>query len=148
MNLDFTTLTFVGRLVEDPENSLIENSGTPMCKFTVASNKRISKTNEKTAYIPVTVFGREATICGEYLSKGREVRVTGELETNSYTDKNNILRKGFSCVVGLNGTVQFGKGGRRFEVDTADTPETVSGELTPEQRESVENLLNKGQSNH
>ncbi len=121
--MDFTLLSFEGRLTEDPELRTSE-SGKSICKFTVACNERISKDEERTTYIPTTVFGRTSTverdqaeICAQYLSKGRTVRVVGKLETDTYTDRDGNKRKGFACVVvqGRGGIVEFGPGGQRQE---------------------------------
>jgi single-strand DNA-binding protein len=113
--MDFTSLSFCGRLVEDPQVKTSENGNT-VCRFSVASNERIGKTGEeRTTYIPTVVFGREAEICGQYLTKGREVLVQGKLETDTYVDKEGVSRKTFSCVVGIGGSVRFGKGGAKVE---------------------------------
>ena len=126
--MDFTSLSFIGRLTDDPE--LIQSSaGNPICKFNVASNRRVGKDAERTSYIPVTVFGKQAELCHQYLTKGREVRVQGEFETDKYVDKEGKNRTGFGCVVGLNGIVQFGTGGtlkQDSDSDEDDVPEEVS----------------------
>ncbi len=116
--MDYTLLSYSGRLTDDPQIRVSEG-GMSICKFTVACNKRMGDGEEKTSYIPTTVFGRQAENCHEYLSKGREVRVVGELETDSYTDKEGIKRKGFSCIVGLDGRVDFGSGGQKRETEDA-----------------------------
>ena len=118
--MDFAQLTYQGRLTQDPE--LLETgNGTPLCKFTVACNRRIGKDDERTAFIPTTVFGRDATICAEYLSQGREVHVTGHFETDTYEDSQGITRKGFGCIAR---DVVFGRGGKRQkEADTAESEE-------------------------
>jgi len=100
-----------GRLTSDPEVSSTRGGDT-MCKFRVAVNRKIGKDNEKTSFISVVVFGREAVNCGKYLSKGRVVNVTGRFETDDYTDKAGNPRTGFS-VVALD--VIFGSGGRDSE---------------------------------
>ncbi len=122
---DFSLLTFSGRLTDDPE---LRNSsaGNPICKFTVAVNKRLGKGEERTSFIPVTVFGKQAELCAKYLSKGRGVHVVGELETDKYTDKEGVNRKSFACVVGeQGGRVNFGSGGSKPEAHDED--EETSG---------------------
>jgi single-strand DNA-binding protein len=109
--MDFAQLTYQGRLTDDPELRETK-SGTPVCKFTVACNRRVGKDEERTSFIPTTVFGGNAAICAEYLSKGREVHVTGHFETDTYTDKKGITRKGFNCIARA---VDFGRGGKRQE---------------------------------
>ena len=38
-------------------------------------------------------WAKLAEICGQYLSKGRQVYIEGRLTTRTWTDKNNIERK-------------------------------------------------------
>lgn len=114
--IDFAQITFQGRLTEDPEVRTLDG-GRSMCKFRVAVNRRTGKDQEKTSFIPVTVFGREAVNCGEYLSKGKGVHVTGVFETDNYTDKDGNKRTGFGCVADR---VIFGYGGRDENTDSDD----------------------------
>lgn len=107
--MDFAQIIFQGRLTDDPDLRTAKN-GTSICKFFVATNRKIGKDNERTTYIPTTVFGKQAVICAEYLSKGREVHITGNFETDKYTDKEGNKRTGFGCIAR---DVVFGRGGTR-----------------------------------
>ena len=40
--------------------------------------------NEKTSFIPIVVFGKQAENCDRYLAKGRKVAVNGRIQTGSY----------------------------------------------------------------
>lgn len=119
---DFTTAAFSGRLTSDPEQYTSKGDKV-LCRFTVASNKRIGKDSEKTAYMPVLVTGQEGVNCLKYLKKGREVLITGAtFETDTWKDMDGNKRKGFTFVVGRGGIVTFGGGGRKS--DDADTSGT------------------------
>lgn len=134
--MDYTLFSFSGRLTDDPELKSTSN-GSSVCKFTVAVNKRVGKDEERTSFIPTTVFGKQAENCAKYLTKGREVRVVGEFETDKYTDKDGILRKGFGCIVSESGRVDFGSGGRRDE-------ETENGEeAAPARRQTTDDRFGK-----
>ena len=115
--ISFAQLNLQGRLTSDPEVSTLD-SGTTMCKFRVAVNRRIPGGKERTSFIPVTVFGRDAVRCGEYLTKGKGVHVTGTFETDEWTDKNGSKRTGFGCVAR---EVIFGSGGSRDESNEGDS---------------------------
>lgn len=106
--MDFATMICQGRLTDDPEVGTLD-SGTPYMRFTVASNRRIRKGEEKTSFIPVSVFGNKVAVCEEFLHKGKEVHIEGNFETDSYTDKQGVNRKGFSVVAEK---VVFGKSAR------------------------------------
>ncbi len=88
-------VVLIGRLTADPDLRYIP-SGTAVSKFTLAVNKDLSREkkqefesrNQPTAdFIRVTVWGRAAENCANFLVKGRLVAVQGRIETGSYDDK-------------------------------------------------------------
>lgn len=93
----------IGNLGQAPELKYTE-SGNAMCYFTVACNysrKDGDKWVDETEWVPVTVFGKVAENCGQYLDKGSQVYVEGRFNTRSYEDKDG--RKVYrSQVVGQN----------------------------------------------
>ena len=40
-----------------------------------------------------------AEICGEYLSKGKQVYVEGKIQTNEYTDREHVKRRSTQIVI-------------------------------------------------
>lgn len=83
----------IGRLGADPELRLL-SSGASVCRFNVATN-RMGGQDEKggrqveTEWISVEAWEKLAELCGSYLGKGRRVRVSGSLRTDSWTDKDS-----------------------------------------------------------
>ena len=78
----------VGRLGRDPEVRYTGN-GTAVANFTVATSERWKDKNsgdmqERTEWHRIVAFGRLGEICGEYLSKGRQVYIEGRLQTRSW----------------------------------------------------------------
>lgn len=78
----------VGRLGRDPEGRYSQ-SGTAICNLSVATTRRVKNKateqwEEETEWHRVSVFGRTAESCTQYLAKGREVYVEGRLQTRSY----------------------------------------------------------------
>ena len=74
----------IGNLTKDPE--LRESkTGKKYCNFTVAANSNIPVynadgtygTRKTTNYYRVTVWGKQAEVCAQYLKKSRKVRVYG-----------------------------------------------------------------------
>ena len=47
---------------------------------------------EKTEWHRVVVWGKQAEMCGKYLSKGSKAFVTGEIETRSWDDDKGVKR--------------------------------------------------------
>ena len=63
--------------------------GTAVCKFTVASNrfyKQEEEMQKEVSFFEVSTWTRLAEVCGEYLKKGRGVRVVGRLKQDRWTD--------------------------------------------------------------
>ena len=75
-------LILVGNLGRDPEMRYTPN-GTPVTNLSVATNRRYTNSNgepvEETVWFRVSVWGKQAESCHQYLRKGRTVLVEGEL---------------------------------------------------------------------
>lgn len=74
----------IGNLTKTPELRHTE-SGTAICRFTIAINKYV-KGEKKTTFINIVTFNKTAENCERYLYKGSKVAVIGELEIRQYTD--------------------------------------------------------------
>lgn len=85
----------VGNLGRDPEVSYTP-SGTAVAKFSIATSenwkdKETGEKKEKTEWHRITAFGRLGEICGEYLSKGKQIYIEGKLQYGSY-EKDGVTR--------------------------------------------------------
>jgi single-strand DNA-binding protein len=80
------SINLVGRLTRDPE--LRETKGdTKVAGMRVAIPRRPKNGDEQApVYVDVTVFGKLAENCAEYLAKGRRIAVSGRLEYSEWTD--------------------------------------------------------------
>jgi len=80
----------IGNLTRDPELRYIP-SGTAVVDLGLAVNRRVKKSDgtwgEEAAFIDVTVWGKQAENCAEYLSKGRPIFVEGRLQFDQWEDK-------------------------------------------------------------
>ncbi len=84
----------VGRLGADPEIRYTAE-GQPVATFRIATNETWVKNGERqehTEWHRIVAFGRLAEICGEYLSKGRQVYIEGRLRTRSFEDREGTRR--------------------------------------------------------
>ena len=88
--MSMNTIIVSGRLTADPEKRTT-NNGDPMVNLRVAQNFYKNR-EEQSQFFAVTVFGRTAESCAQYLTKGREVVISGELQTREYQDKNGNTR--------------------------------------------------------
>ncbi len=109
----FNKVILVGNLTRDPQVRAIA-SGQSVCELGLAVNRTWfdQKTNsrkEETTFVDVTLWGRQAEIAGEYLSKGRSVLIEGRLQLDQWEDKDGQKRSKLR-VVGENMTMLGGKG--------------------------------------
>jgi len=77
-----------GNLVRDPELSYT-SKGTAVCKFSLACNrsfKQDDQVQKEVSYFDISTWTRLAEVCGEYLKKGRGVRVVGRLKQDRWSD--------------------------------------------------------------
>jgi len=89
-----------GNLVKDPELAYT-TKGTAVCKFSVACNRFFKQEEEmqkEVSYFDVSTWARLAEVCGEYLKKGRGVRVVGRLRQDRWTDPEGKLRSRIEIV--------------------------------------------------
>jgi len=78
----------VGRLGRDPEIRYTPD-GTAVANFSIATSdewkdKNTGEKRERTEWHRIVAWRRLGEICGEYLSKGRQVYVEGKLQTRSW----------------------------------------------------------------
>ena len=72
-----------------------------MCSFSIASNRYFKQEEEyqnEVSYFDVTSWGHLAEVCGEYLKKGRGVRVVGRLKQDRWNDPEGNGRSRVSVV--------------------------------------------------
>lgn len=86
----------IGRLGRDPEVRYMPD-GTAVANFSIATSeewkdKASGEKKEKTEWHRIVAFRRLGEICGEYLSKGRQVYIEGRIQTREWEDKEGVKR--------------------------------------------------------
>ena len=80
----------VGNLGADPEMRYTA-SGTAVANFNIATSERYKDREgnwqELTEWHRVVAWDKLAEICGQYLSKGKQVYIEGRIQSDSYEDK-------------------------------------------------------------
>ena len=108
----------VGNLGNDPEVRYTQG-GMAITKISLATTSvrkdRDGNQQEQTQWHRVTFFGKLGEIAGEYLRKGSQVYVEGEIRYDKYTDKDGV-EKFFTEIVAnemqmLGGRGEGGGGG-------------------------------------
>lgn len=86
----------IGHLGRDPEVKFTKG-GTAVCNFSIATSEtwkgKDGNKEEKTEWHKIVTWGKLAEICGEYLSKGKQVYIEGRLETREWDDKDGNKRQ-------------------------------------------------------
>ena len=86
------SVCLIGRLARDPELRYAQ-TGTAMCRFTVAVDRRLSKQKRQEAeaagqptadFISCTAFGATAELIANYHRKGSQIGIEGRIQTGSY----------------------------------------------------------------
>ena len=132
---NLNSILIEGNLVKDPELSYTPK-GTAVCKFTVACNrffKQDQETQKEVSFFDVTTWTRLAEVCGEYLKKGRGVRVVGRLKQDRWTDPDG---KTHSRVIVIAEHVEFkpqfkNKDAADGKAEEEKPEETAGAEETP-----------------
>ncbi|MBF4180407.1 single-stranded DNA-binding protein [Lelliottia nimipressuralis] len=106
----------VGNLGQDPEIRYMPNGGT-VASFSLATSeswrdKQTGEMRENTEWHRVVLFGKLAEIAIEYLRKGAQVYIEGQLRNRNWQDDSGAMRCVTEIVTGQNGTMQM-LGGRR-----------------------------------
>ena len=91
----YQKVIIVGFLGRDPEMRFLPD-GTPVTSFSVATSRRWTKDgqqHESTVWFRVSAWRRLAETCNEFLQKGRQVLVEGEIkEPEPYQGKGGEWR--------------------------------------------------------
>lgn len=128
----FNRVILLGNLTRDPELRYIP-SGTAVTEIGLAVNDRRKAANgewvEETTFVDVTLWGRQAEIATEYLSKGSPVLIEGRLKLDSWQDKEGQKRQKLRVVgermqmVGAKGQGGGGGGGGGGKAPSRGAPQ-------------------------
>ena len=101
----------IGNLGADPE---IRHSsdGSAIANLSVGvsekwRDKSTGEQKQKTEWAKVVLFGKLAEVAGEYLRKGSQVYIEGQLRTRKWTDNAGVEKYTTEVVVGMNGVMQM-----------------------------------------
>ena len=104
-------VTILGNLGNDPEVKYTA-SGSAIANLTVATSEewKDNATGEKREAVEwhrIVLFGKLAEVAGEYLRKGSQVYIEGQLRTRKWTDNAGVEKYTTEIVVGMNGVMQM-----------------------------------------
>ena len=118
-------IMLIGNVGSDPEMRYTPN-GKAVTSFRMATNYRYAGSDgerrEETEWFRVSVWGRQAESCNQFLSKGKRVYVEGRLRSRSWEGQDGQMRT--SLEVSANRVIFLDK--------VAPVSLTEEGELEPE----------------
>lgn len=125
----------IGHLGDTP-NLATMNNGEGVCRLSVATSKKwqsqqTGETVERTEWHRVILYRKLAEIAGQYLRKGAQVYIEGELQTRKWTDKDGVER--YTTEI-IGSSLQML--GKKEEGNTQSSPQTTP---QPTQQAAVDN---------
>ncbi|MEL0569344.1 single-stranded DNA-binding protein [Citrobacter werkmanii] len=119
----------VGNLGQDPEVRYLPNGGA-VANITLATSeswrdKATGEMKEQTEWHRVVLFGKLAEVASEYLRKGSQVYIEGQLRTRKWTDQSGVEKYTTEVLVNVGGTMQM-LGGKQGGNDQSSTPRNNS----------------------
>ena len=83
-------VVLIGRLTKDPELRYTPGNGVAVCRFTLAINRLFKK--DETDFINCIAFNKQGEAIAQYVTKGRQLAVIGNIRTGSYDGQDGIKR--------------------------------------------------------
>ena len=88
-------VTLIGNLGSDPEMRFTAD-GKPVTSFRMATSRRYNtstgESKEETDWFRITVWGKQAEQCNQFLAKGRQVYVEGRLHARNWEGQDGQTR--------------------------------------------------------
>ncbi|ELY7525865.1 single-stranded DNA-binding protein [Cronobacter sakazakii] len=129
----------LGHLGQDPEVRYMPNGGavTTLRLATSESwrDKQTGEMKEVTEWHSVVLYGKLAEVAGEYLRKGSQVYIEGQLRTRKWQDQSGQDRYSTEVVVNVGGTMQM-LGGKQ-QSDQPKQQSKTTKQKPPAQQYSV-----------
>lgn len=91
----------IGRLGKDPELKYTP-SGAPVAKFSLATDEsfkdRTGEQQRRTEWHNIVAWNKLAEICGQYLTKGKQVYIEGSIRSRQWEDQSGAKRTAYDIV--------------------------------------------------
>ena len=95
---DMNVCTFIGRITRDAETSMVGAKNTALTKWGIANNTGFGQ-YEKTNFFNCQMWGRQGESIKQYLTKGKQICVTGQLEDTTWEGQDGIKHQQWTLTV-------------------------------------------------
>lgn len=131
-------VTLIGFLGQEPEVRYLPN-GSAVTNISLATSeswrdKQSGEEKERTEWHRVVLFGKLAEIAGEYLHKGSQVYIEGQLQTRRWSDNAGVELWTTEIVVKQQGTMQMLGSSNRTNTSAQHTGKQQSAATPPQSR--------------
>lgn len=125
----YNKIILVGNATRDPQMRYMPNQ-TPVTDFGLACNHKFKtksgEDREEVLFIDCSAFGKQAEVLNKYVSKGKQLLVSGRLKFDTWDDKQGGGKRSKHSVVVdnfqfLGGAKQDGSSQIRPEVEADDS---------------------------
>jgi single-strand DNA-binding protein len=102
--MDINKVVLIGRLVRDADLKYTK-AGSPVSKFSIACNKKRKQGEDwvdEVNYFDIVLWGRTAESLNQYLLKGKQIAIDGELKQERWQDRGAGNNRSKVTVTALN----------------------------------------------
>lgn len=120
---DLNNVNLIGRLTREAELRY-SSGGMGICKFSVAVNRSVKKNDnwqDEASFFDCTVFGKTAESLKQYLTKGQQVCISGELVQSRWEKDGKQMNR---VEINVNHVQLIGGKSDKPEQQNADLPNT------------------------
>lgn len=98
--MDLNQFLIIGRLVRDVEIKSTPN-GVTVARISIANNQKVKRNGQwqdTTNFFDIVLFGQSANNLAQYLTKGKQIAVSGALRQDRWTDNAGNNRTKISLI--------------------------------------------------
>ena len=111
--MDLNQFFIIGRLTRDVEIKYSQ-SGVPVGRLSIANNQKVKRNGQwqdVSNFFDIAIFGKSANNLAQYLTKGKQIAVSGAMKQDRWTDTNgnnhtkiSLIASQLQLLGGANGT--------------------------------------------
>ena len=119
---DLNNVNLIGRLTREAELRY-SSGGMGICKFSIAVNRSVKKNDkwsDEASFFDCAMFGKMAESLKQYLTKGQQVCISGELVQNRWEKDGKQMNR---VEINVNHVQLIGEKPERQNADLPNTPE-------------------------
>lgn len=116
---DMNVCTFIGRVTRDAETSAVGVKNTSLTKWGIANNTGFGQ-YEHTQFFNCQMWGKQGESIKQYLTKGKQICVTGMLEDTSWEGNDGVKHQQWILTVSQVSLLADAHGGGAPRFEPAD----------------------------